>query len=270
MTSPGSIISYRPNVAGFRRLWLLRGSADCGYARLNYHDCFMTVDIDANLTAFLRYRTPEARYASFDYCFNHFQEARESGDTAKLADHDHRMLSCLQLGFYLASWGMMRGSGDLLQRSVRDLVPVVEMIAAEPAPTWDLDAHCLGSRTDEVLALSRRVRRAFTVPASDTLVTKTMLGAFGCVPAFDRYFRIGFGCQTLCADALVRIGDFYMDHQAKIEEYRVFTLNFGSGLDTKRRYSRAKIIDMIFFQEGVNRERHHESVLDRKERQLPG
>jgi hypothetical protein len=64
----------------------------------------MTVDIDANLAAFLGFRTPEARYASFDYCFNHFQEARESGDTAKLADDDHRMLSCLQLGFYLASW----------------------------------------------------------------------------------------------------------------------------------------------------------------------
>ena len=215
----------------------------------------MTVDIDANLAAFLGYRTPEARYASFDYCFNHFQEARESGDPARLADDDHRMLSCLQLGFYLASWGMMRGSGDLLQRSFRDLIPVIEMIAAEPASTWDLDAHCLGTRTDEVLALSRRVRRAFSIPASDILVTKTILGVFGCVPAFDRYFRIGFGCQTLCADALVRIGNFCIGHQAKIDAHRIFTLDFDSGLDTKRRYSRAKIIDMIFFQEGLNRER---------------
>jgi hypothetical protein len=215
----------------------------------------MTVDIDANLTAFLAYRTPEARYTSFDYCFNHFQEARESGDTAKLADDDHRMLSCLQLGFYLASWGMMRGSGDLLQRSVRDLVPVIEMIAAEPASTWDFDAHCLGTRTGEALALSRRVRRAFSIPASDILITKTMLGVFGSVPAFHRYLRVGFGCQTLCADALVRIGNFYIDHQAKIDARKVFTLDFDSGLDTKRRYSRAKIIDMIFFQEGLNRER---------------
>jgi hypothetical protein len=215
----------------------------------------MTVDIEANLTSFLENRTPEARYASFDYCFNYFQEARESGDTAALADGDHRMLSCLQLGFYLASWGMMRGSGDLLQRSVRDLVPVIEMIAAEPSSTWDLDANCLGTRTDEVLALSRRVRQAFTVPASDTLVTKTMLGVFGCVPAFDRYFRTGFGCQTLCANALLRVGNFYMDHQAMIDARRVFTLDFDSGLDTKRLYSRAKIIDMIFFQEGLNRER---------------
>lgn len=33
----------------------------------------MTVDIDADLAALLVCRTPEARYASFDYCFNHFQ-----------------------------------------------------------------------------------------------------------------------------------------------------------------------------------------------------
>ena len=215
----------------------------------------MTVEISANLAAFLADRTPEARYASFDYCFNHFQEARDSGNIAQLADSDHRMLSCLQLGFFLASWGMMRGSGDLYQRSVRDLLPVVEMIAAEPMSTWEFDAHCLATRTEEVLALSRRVRRAFTITASDILVTKTMLGVFGCVPAFDRYFRTGFGCQTLCADALVRIGNFYKDHQAAVDAHRVFTLDFDSGLDTERRYSRAKIIDMIFFQEGLNRER---------------
>jgi hypothetical protein len=82
----------------------------------------MTVDINANLAAFLQDRTPEARYASFDYCFNYFQEARDSGNTAQLADDEHRMLSCFQLGFFLASWGMMRGSGDLYQRSVRDLL----------------------------------------------------------------------------------------------------------------------------------------------------
>jgi len=106
-----------------------------------------------------------------------------------------------------------------------------------------------------VLALSRRVRRAFTIPASDILVTKTMLGVFGCVPAFDRYFRLGFGCQTLCSGALVRIGTFYREDQAATDAHRVFTLDLDSGRNTDRRYSRAKIIDMNFFQEGFNRER---------------
>ena len=65
----------------------------------------MSVDVDNNLRKFLDGRTPGARYASFDYCFNHFQEAHEAGETAQLADEDHLLLSCLQLGFYLASWG---------------------------------------------------------------------------------------------------------------------------------------------------------------------
>jgi hypothetical protein len=215
----------------------------------------VTVDIDANLASFLQYRTPEARYASFDYCYNYFQAARDAGDTARLADSEYRMLSCFQLGFFLASWGMMRGSGDLYQRSVRDLLPVVELIAAEPESTWEIDAHCLAARTKDVLALGRRIGQAFTIPASHILITKTMLGVFGCVPAFDRYFRAGFGCSTLCAKALLRIGTFYRQNQAAIDAQTVFTLDLDSGLDTERRYPRAKIIDMIFFQEGLNNER---------------
>ncbi len=143
----------------------------------------MTVDIDANLGAFLARRAPEARYASFDYCFNYFQAARGSGETARLAGKDRLLVSCLQLGFFLASWGMMRRGSGLMQRSVRDLVPVVELIAAEPSSTWDLDVDSYADQADEVLAVGRRVRKAFTVPASDILVTKTMLGVFGSPPS---------------------------------------------------------------------------------------
>ncbi len=212
----------------------------------------MAADIDGNLKTFLSGRAPGARYASFDYCFNHFQEAREAGDTARLADDDHILMSCLQLGFYLASWGMVRGSGNLLQRSVRDLVPVVKQIAVEPASTWNLDAHSLTDQADEVLAVSDRLEAAFTITASDIMLTKTMLGVFGCVPAFDRYFRMGFRCSTLCKPALKRIGKYYDDNQAEIDRYDIFTLDFATGLDTERRYTKAKIIDMVFFQEGIN------------------
>jgi hypothetical protein len=168
-----------------------------------------------------------------------------------LADDDHLMLSCLQLGFYLASWGMMRGSGDLLQRSVRDLAPVVRAIAAEPPDVWNLGAGDLFTNADAVLGLASRIRKAFTVNASDTLVTKTMLGVFGSVPAFDRFFRIGFGCSTLCKRALVRIGRYYANNQAVIDAQAVRTLDFATGADTDRQYPASKIIDMIFFQEGI-------------------
>jgi hypothetical protein len=216
----------------------------------------MTVDIEANLQAYRRHGSPEGRYASFDYCYNYFQDAREAVETDRLADEDRRQSSCLQLGFYLASWGMMRGSGDLLQNSVRGLVPVVEQIAEESTSTWDLDADSYAHSAEAVLALSRRIGRAFQaseVDASDTLLTKTMLGVFGCVPAFDRYFRVGFHCQSLCKGALRKIGEFYEDNQAEIDAVQVPTLDFLTGDETKRQYSQAKIIDMVFFQEGLSR-----------------
>ena len=64
-------------------------------------------------------RKPDARYASFDYCFNYFQAFREAGNVGAIAEPENRELSCLHLGFYLASWGMLRGSAELLQKSAR-------------------------------------------------------------------------------------------------------------------------------------------------------
>ena len=212
----------------------------------------MTVDIKANLKAFLGDRLPDARYASFDYCFNYFQDARASGEADRLADEDHLMLSCLQLGFYLASWGMMRRRTGLLQRSLRELVPVVKAIAAEPASTWNLGVESYPDHAGEMIALGRRLRRAYTVSASDTLITKTMLGVFGGVPAFDRFFRSGFGCYTFCKPALARISKFYQEHQPMIDAQRIYTLDFATKRETERRYPTAKIIDMIFFQEGFD------------------
>jgi len=47
-------------------------------------------------------RTPDARYASFDYCFNYFQSFREAGSVPAIAEPANIQLSCLHLGgFYL-------------------------------------------------------------------------------------------------------------------------------------------------------------------------
>jgi len=74
------------------------------------------MNIEQNLKQFAeglgknRGRQAVERYASFDYCFNYFQTFREEDKIEELADLSHIQLSSLQLGFYLASWGMLRGS----------------------------------------------------------------------------------------------------------------------------------------------------------------
>jgi hypothetical protein len=61
---------------------------------------------------------------------------------------------------------------------------------------------------------------------------------------------MGFGPATLSPKTLKKIGVFYRDNQAEIEAASVLTLDFLTGEETERRYSSAKIIDMVFFQEG--------------------
>ena len=214
----------------------------------------MTADIEGSLHAFLCRRSPATRYASFDYCFNYFQDARDAQETAGLARGNQLELSCLHLGFYLASWGMMRGRGGLYGRSLQELVRVVQAIASEPAATWELDVPRYSETgIGAVLALADRIKAAYAFTASPVLVTKTMLGVFGCIPAFDRFFRLGFGGAALDRATLTMISDFYTANKRALHAARIPTLDFTTGTDTRRCYTQAKIIDMIFFQEGYRR-----------------
>lgn len=212
------------------------------------------VDIEANVRTYLEDRRPTDRYASFDYCFNYFQARREEGRIADLADGVELQVACLQLGFYLASWGMYRGSTILLQRSLAHLAPVIDVIARAPVDAWDIDAD--GYTRDackSLLEVGAQIRAAFPEGATDTLVTKIMLGVFGSVPAFDTNFKTGFGVYAFGENALMRVGRFYRESAEAIERHRVPTLDFDTGVASNRRYTRAKVIDMIFFVEGAPR-----------------
>lgn len=223
------------------------------------------MDIGGNIRVFLegdghdRGRGPDERNASFDYCFNHFQSFREAGCIGALAAPEHLATSCLHLGFYLASWGMLRGSSFLLQRSSRFYVPLMEAIAATGPDVWAIDANCYhDDNIATLLALKTRIVQALgpgNAP-SDTLVSKIMLGVFGNVPAFDSNFVVGFRTagyhvSELGERALAEVGRFYAENSAAIEAHRVATLDFATGGETARRYTRAKVIDMACFVEGL-------------------
>ncbi len=219
-----------------------------------------SVDIERNLKLYLQGgddaigRTPNERYTSFDYCFNYFQSFYERGELDRLTDK-HLETSCLQLGFYLASWGMYRGSSQLPQKSVRALTPLVECIVQTPPNVWLIDAHRYDEEKIELLIdCGNRLSRVLPpdVSPTDTLITKIMLGVFGNIPAFDSLFCKGFGVSTFGKKALRKIGKYYQLNADTIEQHRVMTLDFSTGKSTNRPYTRAKVIDMIFFIEGFN------------------
>jgi hypothetical protein len=208
------------------------------------------VDLDANLRKYLAGRKPNERYASFDYCFNYFQSFREAGDVSALVSPANVQLSCVHLGFYLASWGMLRGSAELLQKSARSLIPIVEVVARSETALWNLDAHRYTESNIQCLMDLANTICQIQPSMSDTLVTKIMLGVFGSVPAFDANFKRGFGVATFGHKALRKIGGFFQGHADMIDAHRVPTLEFISGEHTQRSYTRAKVIDMPFFIEG--------------------
>jgi hypothetical protein len=63
------------------------------------------------------------------------------------------------------------------------------------------------------------------------------LGVFGCVPAFDRYFKLGLGITTFGLRSVERVGRFYADNRAVLDPHAVHVLGFTTGMDTNRSVS---------------------------------
>jgi hypothetical protein len=233
----------------------------------------MTKDDIQNLVAqFEKKRSANHRYASFDYCFNYFRSFKENNHLPDLATKENVEKSCLHLGFYLASWGMFRMSGKLGQEaSAKHFKNLIDAISKNECPfaeAWDIDAsdyrknptrillqNCFKKISGLVMQKSQKQDR--------TLVTKIMLGIFGCVPAFDGFFTKTFkalykeqGCAFTAFNdaALLKLDDFYKNHADIIAELgkETKTLDFETGNFTDRCYKQAKIIDMIGFQKGKN------------------
>ncbi len=221
------------------------------------------MDITQNLKFFVeglgknRGRQAAERYASFDYCFNYFQAFREEDKIEELAEPAHMQVSCLQLGFYLASWGMLRNS-FLLEKSVRFYQPLIHGIATFDKRIWTIDADSYDHENIPVLLACQNMiveSLGKEYKPSDTLVTKIMLGVFGNVPAFDDFFRKGFLTHSLGKKSLILIAEFYEENKSLIDSIEIYTFDCATALPTQRKYTKAKIIDMIGFIEGINKRR---------------
>jgi len=198
---------------------------------------------------------PEHRYSSFDYCYNYFHTTSDlTKDMGK---------SCLQLGFYLASWGMYRGSGFLLQKSIKIFEPIIQYISTLSDSIWkiDVDNYDLGSMETILKAYSVIKSKLIHNDEADlTLITKILLGVFGFIPAFDDNFCKAFriisnrycGFRSLNNKSLSVIKNFYDDNKLVIDNISegIFTIDFETGQKTKIKYPKAKIIDMYGFTKG--------------------
>lgn len=199
---------------------------------------------------------PKERYSSFDYCFNYFQSFKNKKE---IADVKNLEASCLHLGFYLASWGMLRGSSFLLEKSIAYLKDIISFIANFNQRIWNIDLEYSEEDIEILLSFKNKLIKRFGNDKnkfSDTLITKIMLGVFGNVPAYDNYFKIFLKDnnydQTFNKKSLEGLNDLYEENRKLIcrQARNTKTFNFISEKKSDLSYTRAKIIDMIGFSYG--------------------
>ena len=214
--------------------------------------------IDAAQTFYEDARANEnGRSRSWEHCYRVFRDAR----TDPSPDCDYLSL---HLAFYLASWGMYRGSSFLLQKDYKVLVPIVEEIL-KPEHDCLFGVACADLRESEVQdrieKLNKYIAKYFgpirnevagrevTTPVSPVLITKILMGTLGCVPAYDRFFEegarhLGLKEKNYKKNSLLELADIYEAHNDRLEEAR-------RGMQTDELiYPQMKLLDMGFWQVG--------------------
>lgn len=201
------------------------------------------------------------RSRSWEHCYRAFRDAR----TDPSPDYDYLSL---HLAFYLASWGMYRGSCFILQKDYKVHTPIVKEILK---PEYDclFGVACVDLREPEVQERLKNVSdnianhfgpirnevagRKVASSVSPVLVTKILMGTLGCVPAYDRFFQDGVATykvttQEYSPDSVLRLVDFYEEHNDRLEEAR-------RGMQTDDLiYPQMKLLDMGFWQVGFEKD----------------
>src|SRR3989344_6860283 len=189
-------------------------------------------------------RKPDERHASFDFCYNHFYSFYKRNKLHELADEKNLQTSCLQLGFYLASWGMMRGSSFLLEKSVKNYKNLIVTISKMNPKLWEIDVDTYDE--DNIKLLLNCKQQIIEVlgkenKLSDTLVTKIMLGVFANIPAYDQYFRKSLKLHSLNKKSLLKIKKFYEENKETFDSFKIHTFDFLTSRETNIIYPKACI-----------------------------
>lgn len=212
------------------------------------------MDIEARIQSYFGEleRDAQHRYRSWEHCYRFFQQATPAG----LAKRRHE--AALQLGFYLASWGMYRGGSFLLQRDYTVHLGAVDCLCdPQWSPLWRGEFGADNGdyeKVDQVVELRRRLGAAYSDfgNPSDTLATKIMLGTVACSPACDRYFVGGFKSKGYQFSAfnrqfLGRIVQFCRLNESALRRAQA-VVEKSVGM----RYPLIKLVDMYFFQLGID------------------
>ena len=226
------------------------------------------------------------RYRSWEHCYAQFYEARQN------PEKDNVDNLSLHLAFYLASWGMYRGSSFLLQYDYTIHTSVVEEILKQKYDKLlglecnELNNEEICSLLDELNTEIKKIYDPFRSKVkkpkgkkdisqdnskdnpqdiSNILVSKILLGTLGCVPAYDRFFvkavtnidkdtKKKVTTRNYNIASLKKLIKFYEEHQERLEELRSkFLIEYQFNEDKKTLlYPQMKVLDMGFWKIGFD------------------
>lgn len=188
---------------------------------------------------------PDGRYKSWEFCYQFFSNKFDEKDWDKAA---------LMLAFYLASWGMYRGSSFLLQYTYTIHIPALKIIFSSKYKQLHNSQILDESKIDFLFLLiqdlksyyftkQHQIRTTITdsYSVSDTLISKILMGVLGNIPAYDRFVKAGLKkshlLQTMSPKGYKQLFDFYKQNQKEIDTLHKIC----------RIYPPMKILDMYFW-----------------------
>ncbi len=192
----------------------------------------------------------ETRYKSWEHCYKHFRLFLENKNNPEYLD-----LAALHLGFYLASWGMYRGSSFLIRYDYKIHSAVIRLLAEERfTKLWEQEFGVCSDNSDLtelLLTVVDEIKAAYPTQPTYTLVTKIILGTLGSLPACDTYFLNGLKeCKIPFSDVnrpfLKRLLEFSHGNQGVLEDVqrKIFERQ---AQELKIQYPIMKLVDMYFW-----------------------
>ncbi len=205
---------------------------------------------------------PHHRYKSWEHNYLFFKENHKQMDDEKIRDH-----ASLHLAFYLASWGMLRGGSFLLQKDYKVHSYFIESVVANPKYWVFFNGETIQkseyiSLVEELISETSKIYRESiteingvkkSVEITDTLISKILLGVYGNVPAYDRYFKAAIKEHGISAvlggKSLEELFEFYEKNEHCFTEV-------ADVISKEIVYPPMKLIDMYFFTRGMEKEKN--------------
>lgn len=195
-----------------------------------------------------RFSTNYSRYLSWEDCYNAFFDVRNKDNTEYLALH---------LTGYLSSWGMYRGSSDLLREYCylihKNLIPL--LYSPKYLPLFNINKTNFEHHLPLITSAYSDIEKFYNClksnnkqfRASETLITKIMLGVYGCVPAYDRFLCEGlkhYGIQRSGTNKFKSLNDWLSKNRDFVSDVLAYgKANFNN-------YPFMKLVDMYFWELG--------------------